>query len=354
MNARAWQIAFLVLCVSLALVLAYHLRSVFLPLLVALLLAYILNPLVTAMERRRVPRIASIAAIYGAFLVLFAAGLVVLGPKAVDEATEFHRNVFEEGAPEIRNRLDQVAARLQEMTGRDWRKDLETLQQQVKDHAGEIARTLGRGLVSFLGGLFSALSFILLVPVYLFFFLRSLNDGWGKFKASLPERYRDRILETLANIHRANAAFFRGQLTICLIEGLLLFAALSLLGVRFSFLLSLVYAGLALVPFVGPVVGLAAAGVVVVTQTGGFGPLFLGVLGVYAGIQVLESVVLQPFILGKETGLHPVLIILSIFIFGQLFGFFGVLLAVPLCSATLILTREYVLPLAKSVAGETT
>jgi predicted PurR-regulated permease PerM len=156
---------------------------------------------------------------------------------------------------------------------------------------------------------------------------------------------------TLGRVHRANAAFFRGQVTIALIEGTIVFVVLTALGVRFSFLFAAIYAVLALVPYVGIMTTFTITCLFVFVDRG-FGGTLYAVMGLFVFVQILEGFVLQPQILGKETGLHPMTIIVSIFIFGDLFGFFGVLLAVPLASATIIVVQDYLLPLVREVTNE--
>ncbi len=351
---RPWKAALLAALVIAALVFVYALRSVFLPLLVALLLAYILNPLVTALERRKVPRPLSIAAVY----VLLAGGAALAFlwavPRAVAEGREFLEVTFTGKDA----RIHRLLPYLERWFGwENWEQVLAELRGRIQGHEAELARAGGSilgSVVSFaagsLRGFLSVVSFVVLVPVYLFFALWRMNDGWERFARAIPEPYRERTLATLGRIHRANAAFFRGQIAICAIEGLIVFLGLLLIGVKFALLFGILYAVLALVPFVGVAVGFAATSLFVVADTGGFGREFLVVAGLFAAIQALEGTVLQPLILGRETGLHPIAIILALFIFGELFGFLGMLLAVPLASAAKILFEDYVGPSFREVA----
>ncbi|MFN3485449.1 MAG: AI-2E family transporter [Planctomycetota bacterium] len=351
---RPWKAALLAALAIAALALIYALRAVFLPLLVALLLAYILNPLVTALERRNVPRPLSIAAVYALLAGGTALALLWAVPRAVAEGREFLDVTFTSKDA----RIHRLLPYLERWFGwENWEQVLEEVRRRIQGHEAELARAGGSilgAVVSFaagsLRGFLSVVSFVVLVPVYLFFALWRMNEGWERFSRALPEPYRERTLATLGRIHRANAAFFRGQITICAIEGLIVFAGLALIGVKFALLFGALYAVLALVPFVGVTVGFAATSLFVVVDTGGFGRDFFLVTGLFVAIQVLEGAVLQPLILGKETGLHPIAVILALFVFGELFGFLGMLLAIPLASTAKILFEDYVWPAFREVA----
>ncbi|MHC4607459.1 MAG: AI-2E family transporter, partial [Planctomycetota bacterium] len=246
MTQRTWQVVFLLAVFVLVLYIAYLLRAVFIPLLIAMILAYILNPLVTKLEEKKVPRIASIGSIYGIFLIAFALIVLIAIPAAVRQGVEFVQVTFvgvEGEPPKIEGVLKAGATKLEELTGTRWEDVNEELKKKLPDHAGDVtsavawaAATLGSLTASGLGAVLAALSFLVLIPVYCFFFLRGMNSGWERFKEWLPEKYRDRIAATLVRIHNANSAFFRGQITICLIDGAILFLVLLVMGVKFSFL----------------------------------------------------------------------------------------------------------------------
>ncbi|HEU4338456.1 MAG TPA: AI-2E family transporter, partial [Planctomycetota bacterium] len=158
-------------------------------------------------------------------------------------------------------------------------------------------------------------------------------------------------LRALTRIHEANAAFFRGQIIIAMTEGAIVFVVLTILGVDLSFFLGIMYGCLAIIPYVGVISVFSVTSLLVLADQG-FGGTFYGVVALFLSIQLLENLVLQPLILGKKTGLHPMAIIISLFVFADLFGFLGVLLAVPLASMTIILAQEYLMPFLRE--GEKT
>jgi predicted PurR-regulated permease PerM len=358
---RGWKIAFLVVLALGVLCLAYYLRAVFLPLLVALLLAYVLNPVLLYLERRKVPRKASIA---GVFLVLLGAMAVVVFvavPGAFGQASDFVHDTFLGEHPKINRLIAKAEPMLVRAVGAERTEDLLKLAEeriaQVKHDLPQVSGRVLSEVLSFLTGgistLFSILSFLILVPVYLFFLLQNLDPWWEQLTHWIPRAYRIQALSTLNRIHRANMAFFRGQITISLLEGLILFVGLSLFKVGYPLLFGLLYTVASLIPFLGVITMFAGVELFVLADTGEFGTKFWLVAGLFGLIQGLEAAVFQPLILGKESGLHPMVVILALLSAGQLLGIFGVLLAIPLASTAKILFEDYVRPMFEEVADLT-
>lgn len=358
---RAQKTAVLVVLGLGALYVAYLLRAVITPLLVALALAYILNPLLEALERRKVPRLAGVILVYVGLLGLLTLFLLVGIPALVAEGDAFVKEISKQDAP-VYKLVTRVGDYLKQRMGVEtWTQMAASLRERLAGHWGEIAKTganVAGGVLAFATSSFAAfltvLGFVALVPVYLFFLLMNLNAWWERFTHLLPKAFRTQALATLHRIHRANASFFRGQTSIAAIEATLVFLVLWISGAKLSLLFGLAYFFLCLVPFVGPFTWLGTTLVFTLVDTGAFGGLFFAVIGLFAGIQILEAAVLQPMILGKETGLHPILITLALMSFGSLFGIFGMLIAIPLACAIKILIEDYVWPMFAEVAELTT
>lgn len=355
--SRPQKVALLAVLGLAALVVGYLLRAVLTPLLVATAVAYILNPLLDALERRKVPRLAGVALVYAALLGLTLLFLFVGIPALVAEGAAFVDDLSKPDA-RVHKLATSIGDFLKKRMGvENWTQMLAALKDRLAGHWGEVARTAGNvatGVFAFatgsLASFLAVLGFFALVPVYLFFLLMNLNAWWERFTHTIPRAIREQALGTLLRIHRANAAFFRGQTTIAAIEASLVFLTLWIAGAKLSLLFGLVYFALSLVPFVGPFAWLLGTLLFTLVDTGAFGGLFFTVLGLFAAIQLLESLVFQPLILGKETGLHPIALTLALMSFGQLFGIFGMLIAVPLACALKIVIEDYVWPMFAEVA----
>ncbi|HZN60846.1 MAG TPA: AI-2E family transporter [Planctomycetota bacterium] len=381
-----WKTLLILGIVVVALLLAVRLSVVFTPLLIAFLLTYIWNPVVTYLERW-MPRVAAIAVIYVAFygtvtlVAVFALpALVQQGVSFVDDGFVGERilddkngnGVRDEGEPyedvnqngkhdppRFQGLISWVETRLENWLGTTgWRETYQKIAERLRGKDSSILAALQeavgtvlKGAVTSIKGVFTVLSFLVFTPIYLFFLLKNMNRWWASFQRLIPYSYREQAVRTLTRIHDANAAFFRGQITIAAIEGCIVLVVLAFLDVRMYFLFGLMYATLAIIPYVGVISIFSLTSIFVVADKG-FGGEFYGVVGLFLFIQVLENLVLQPLILGKQVGLHPMAIIIALFVFADLLGFLGVLLAVPLASMTIILAQEYLMPILRE--GEKT
>jgi predicted PurR-regulated permease PerM len=188
-----------------------------------------------------------------------------------------------------------------------------------------IFQSMFTGLANFIVGVLH----ILLVPVLVFYLLRDFDVLHDRFYASLPPPWRPIALSWLGDIDRVVGGFLRGQLTIALILAVFYAIGLALLGVPLGALLGLI-SGLAnLVPYMSIVVGLLPALILfIVSDTPSVGGV-LAILLLYAGGQILEGVYLSPRIMGRETGLHPVVVMMAILVGGTLLGLLGIIVAVP-------------------------
>jgi predicted PurR-regulated permease PerM len=172
------------------------------------------------------------------------------------------------------------------------------------------------------------------VPVYLFFFLQSDEDPTHPLHDNLPflkKEVRDDVVFLASEFVSIVTAFFRGQLVIGLIMGVLLAGGFSLVGLQFGFVLGLSIGLLNVIPYLGTILGLSAVLPIAYFQNEGGLVTVALCLGVFGLVQLIEGYVLTPRIMGKQTGLHPVAIIIAIFFWGTaLGGILGMVLAIPL------------------------
>ncbi len=178
-----------------------------------------------------------------------------------------------------------------------------------------------------------------MTPVVVFYLLVDWHPMVAKLDGWLPRDHAPTIRRLASEINDAVSAFIRGQGTICLILGLLYAVALSAAGIRYGVLIGLATGLLAFVPYVGWALGLLAAVVAALAQAWpNLAPLLM-VLGIFAAGMALEAVVLSPKIVGEKIGLHPVWLMFALFVFSYLFGFVGMLVAVPVAAAVGVLVR---------------
>ncbi len=206
------------------------------------------------------------------------------------------------------------------------------------------------------GGVLSVFAFLMLLPVYTYFLLFELERIHGFLRSHVPKKERERVTRIGRAVGAVIANFFRGRLLISLLKGLVISIGLTALGVPHGFLLGMLAGSLSLIPFVGPTIGFVGTELVALQQFDGVGHGGLWTLGligaIFALAELLEGYVLIPKILGDSLGLHPVVILVAVFVGGAALGLFGFLLAIPLAATLIILFRELVMPALADFAEE--
>jgi predicted PurR-regulated permease PerM len=223
-----------------------------------------------------------------------------------------------------------------------WR--LDHVKQALSKHVGQTGDVLGMllGTATDSGrALLGWLTDLLLVPVVGFYLLRDWDVLAVKVRAMLPRRVEPVLVRLANECHEVLGAFIRGQLMVMLALGLIYATGLSIIGLDLGLLVGML-AGLAsIVPYMGVVIGSGAAVIASAFQYGGLElyPL-LGVALVFGIGQLMEGMLLTPMLVGDKIGLHPVAVIFAILAGGQLFGFVGILLALPTAAVIMVLLRH--------------
>lgn len=308
------------------------------PFVLAAVLAYICNPLVERMTRVGVPRLAAVIAILLLLGGLVAGLLLILLPLLVDEA-----RIIAERLPEAASLVaERLLPWLREHYGIRLRLDAETLRRLAVDNWQSL-RTIAEHLLESLriGGtaLFGILANLLLAPVVMFYLLMDWPRLLARIDDAIPRPWHAKAVRMAAEIDAVLAEFLRGQIVVMAILAVYYSAALALAGLPSALPVGVLTGLLIFVPYLGFATGLLLALLVAVLQFAGWGPI-LAVAAVYGIGQLIESFVLTPFLVGERIGLHPLAAIFALMAFGQLFGFVGVLVALPASAALLVGLRE--------------
>jgi predicted PurR-regulated permease PerM len=312
--------------------------SVLWPLAVAGVLALILRPVVAVFEARlRLHRSAAVVLLYGIFVLLSAATLFLLLPPLFDQILDFLDYVpllWKNGLAYLEQHYPQWIALLQRQLANP------TIRQIADALAAESRVVLAQALPSLsdagggLVGVFAFFTHLAIIPVYLFFLLLAGREPAHLLHPQLPflsNGVRDDVVFLVREFTAIVESFFRGQLLIGLIMGVLLAAGFTLIGLKFGLILGLVIGVFNIVPYLGTILGLAVTLPLAFLQPGGGWGLVGLVLLVKVVVQAIEGWGLTPKIMGARTGLHPVMIIFAIFFWGTAFNsVFGMLLAIPL------------------------
>ena len=308
------------------------------PFLAGAVLAYILNPAVDWLGRHRVSRtIGAVLVLMLGFVALLAVFLIV-APLVRKESAELVARV-----PALLDRLDAwLAPLLESWLGREMHVDFDSLKAVLSEKVQGSEGLFGRLLASArIGGLAVAgwIGTLLLIPVVLFYLLVDWHEIVAHADHLVPRRLHPQVRSIVTEINAVLAEFLRGQLAVMGLLAAYYAGGLWLGGVDFALPIAMVAGGLAFVPYLGFGTGLTLALMVAALQPDPVRNLV--VVGLVFGIgQLLESFVLTPRIVGQRIGLHPLAVVFALLAFGQVFGFFGVLLALPASAILLVGLRH--------------
>jgi predicted PurR-regulated permease PerM len=318
--------------------LIYLLSPILTPFLAGAIFAYILNPGVDWLARKRVPRALGALLMIVLLVILLLLLVLIIAPLIRKQITELSLHV-----PAFLQLLDQVVApRLKVWFGWEVHFDVESIKNLIAEQ-WQSADGLGERLLSSLklGGLALAglLGNLLLIPLVLFYLLADWPDLTQRLDHAIPRRWYDQVRAISGQIDAVLAEFLRGQLAVMGLLALYYTAALWLGGIDFALPIGIITGGLVFVPYLGFATGLILALIVAALQLDGLHSLLV-VAGVFGFGQMLESFFLTPRIVGNRIGLHPLAVVFALLAFGQVFGFFGILLALPASAVLLVGLRR--------------
>ena len=325
------------LVVVLVLGLAYLLKGVLIPLFLAFLLAYALDPFVDRLEAMRVPRPLGAILVMLGIAGLFTVTLVYAIPLFVDEV----RDASSELPDQIRalqSRVEpwfatQLHVKLPHTIG-----DLGTaLTQRFRNDSYETARQALFGTLGYVGLVLSAL----IVPVFALYLLIDFDRIVHRVEQLIPRRWVSPVSDVARQIHKTLFGYVRGQITVNVVLAALYAAGLRVIDIWMVVPIGILTGLLVFVPYVGFGIGLILAFSMAILDWHGAGTL-LGVVAVMGGVQIIDAMVITPRIVGRSVGLAPLEVILTMMAAGSLFGFLGVLLAVPLGAVAKILVQRAV------------
>ncbi|MBS0320552.1 MAG: AI-2E family transporter [Proteobacteria bacterium] len=308
------------------------------PFLVGAILAYLGTPLVDALARRRVPRSVGTLLVVLLFGIAISGLILVLGPLVQSELVTASRRL-----PDL---IALAGARLspyvEEYLGVSLTFDMASVRELVSSNTEDV-RAIAMHVLSGVrtGGtiLVSLLVNAALIPVVMFYLLRDWHVIFARFFDLVPRRWAGRTRRIVVAIDGVLAEFLRGQLMVMVVLAIYYAVALTIAGLDHALPIGILTGLLVFIPYVGFGLGLTLGMLAALLQWHGL-PAFLGVAAVYGIGQLLENYVLVPYLVGDRIGLHPLAVIFALLAFGQLFGFAGVLLALPVSAALLVGLRE--------------
>lgn len=328
-----WTGALLVL-----IALLWLLGDVLMPFVAGMVLAYLLDPVVRQLQKLGLNRALASVVIVMVAIGLLALALILIVPILAEQIAGFIDRM-----PQYFERIRQLAQeQSQTWLGQMIGEKLPEAQKQLGGVASAAAGWAAGFVGSILSGgraLISVISLLVITPIVAFYLLLDWERMIEAIDSWVPVPYRETVRGLAREMNGAISGFVRGQAIVCLILGTFYAVALISIGLHFGLLIGIVAAVLGFAPYVGTITGfLLAVGIAI----GQFWPNWtmpMLAAGIFLVGQFIEGNILQPFLVGKEIGLHPVWLMFSLLAFAYLFGFVGLLVAVPVAAAIGVLVR---------------
>ena len=314
------------------------LQDILLPFIAGFVLAYFLDPVADALERLKIPRVLATLIILSVAIAAVVIGVLVIIPVLADQALKLAQDL-PALAQALVARLDEIIPQaLKDMLA----KAGGTSTGSLGDVAGKATGWAATVIQSVWSGgmaLVNVLSLLIITPIVAFYLLADWDKLVAKVDSWLPRDHVEEVRMIARNIDSAMAGFIRGQGTVCLLLGLFYAIGLSLAGLKFGLAIGLGAGLLSFVPYVGAIIGgVLAIGVGLVQFWPDYSSVIL-IIGIFVAGQFIEGNFLSPKLVGGSIGLHPVWLMFALLAFSYMFGFVGLLLAVPLAAVVGVLVR---------------
>lgn len=300
------------------------------PFIIALVLAYLMGPLVDRLSRR-IPRVAAILLVYLAFLIAVAAFFAWLIPAVTKQVQELADNI-----PYYQQQLQGIGSDVVQWyqslpISPDARQAIETA---IRNSLGAIGGAIQQAVVGTVKAVSSAFGFVVglfIIPFWLFYVLKDKDRGITAFNNMLPRSWRGDIWRLLRIANGILSSYIRGQLLLCLAVGVAVTIGMLIVGAPYAILLGFISGFTELVPVIGPIIG-AIPGVLLAAFDPEGWVMVLKVLAVYVIVQQLENNLLVPKIQGDSVKLHPSIIMVAIVVGSEVMGLVGLIIAVPVAA----------------------
>jgi predicted PurR-regulated permease PerM len=313
--------------------------EIFTPFLAAFILAYALRPICLWLETHRVPRAlaALLSMLFGLALIVFIFGLLI-------SLLKYEIPLIKTQLPEwIANTQSWLSPKLDEYRiNIDWNNLKTTATKKLTEHISDNADALVNSTIDTVlvsgGSVISAFVNSVLIIFVMFYLL----IDWGQFftliKKAIPQRAQETVHHLAMHTDGLLSQYLRGMLIVISIMSIFYSVGLSFVGIKGAVALGVFTALMIAIPYIGIALGLSLASLSALLQFGP-GPEIIGVLAIFGAGQFLEGFFLTPRLVGERIGLHPVGVLFALLFFGKLFGFFGVLLALPISAVTMVLIQ---------------
>jgi len=316
-------------------VLLYFVGPILPPFLVGALLAWLFNPLITLMVKHKIPRILSVFLVFLVFVFVILVVVLLIVPMLFAQIVKLAHLIPDsikflerQVLPGLMNYSIIEPESLKKLLADNWMKAGGAASWVVT-----VALHSGMTVLGWIGN-------FLLTPIVAFYLLYDWQRVLDFGRSLIPRRNSALVILFIKECDSVLAAFFRGQLSVMLTLGSIYAVGLTLLGIQVGVLIGLVAGLLAIVPYLGVAIGLISASIVAWVEAGNWHAM-LPVVGLFLTVQILDATIITPKLIGHRIGLHPVAVIFAILAGGKLFGFTGVLIALPTAAVIRVLLRFF-------------
>lgn len=311
---------------------------VLMPFLVAAVFAYLADPLVKRIEKRKISRTISIVIVFTAFSCLMSILLFLLVPLITDQIFSFIGKLpaYTQWAQEV------LIPKLQEKRLITNFTNKEDVAKVLNSSLSTLSKVISNILSSLTSSSLAIANFaasLALLPVLTFYFMRDWNHFIAKINILIPRRFEKKTSQLCKECDEMLGSFLRGQLLVMLSLGMIYGIGLTICGIEYGLLIGLISGIVSFIPYLGFAVGIVLATLAAWLQYGNWTYLFI-TWGIFGLGQMLESFVLTPKLVGDKLGMHPVAVIFALMAGGHLFGFSGMLLALPCCAILMVLLKH--------------
>jgi len=311
----------------------WALGNVILPFIVGGAIAYFLDPVADRLERAGLSRVLATAIIFVFLVAIVIVSLLVIIPVLIQQTNDLIQST-----PDLFNQLrSSLTERFPNIMedGSPLRQSLGSIGQTIQERGGELLQQV----LSSAAGVVNVLVFLVVAPVVAFYLLLDWDKMVARIDDLLPRDHAETIRMLAGEIDRTLASFIRGQGTVCLILGTFYAVALMVVGLQFGLVVGLIAGLLTFIPYVGALVGGVLSVGLALFQFWGDWWMIVAVAAIFQVGQMVEGNILTPKLVGSSVGLHPVWLIFALSAFGTLFGFVGMLVAVPVAAAIGVIVR---------------
>ncbi|MDO6657077.1 AI-2E family transporter [Anaerobacillus sp. 1_MG-2023] len=307
--------------------------TLFYPVLIAGFLYYAIKPIVKLLKK--IPFVSDIVAILIVFIGI--AGILYTGFTFLANPIQSQVSEFSKELPEKLKESAKEAEKMMEKNDMGML-SVENLQQKATSYLGNLTQSLGDHIMQVVSALTSATTVLVIVPFVLFYFLKDDHKLSPFLLRFIPNKHQGEGEKILHKVDETLSAYIIGQIIVAIVDGVLMYVGYLIIGLPYALILGLFVMVTAVVPFFGPIIGVIPALVVALTQEP---MLALYVIIITIVVQQLEGNLVAPVVLGKRLNIHPLTIILLLIVAAALYGFIGMLIAIPLYSVIKVIVKNF-------------